>query len=490
MTLSGRLSAFFLVAQALVLAGFSSALYFAAVAHFDRSIEDRLDSALATLAALAEDGPGGLEWEPHDRRAMPGQDSDPDQVRWTVRDERGRVVDRSPNLAGGELPPSPTRRRGDGSGLPWRIARREVRSDDPGRPPARDRDQPRSTALTLTVALRLDPSEATLARLALALGMLSAAVWGCSALVGRRISKRALAPLTRMVADARDLGVEDPARRLPVARTGDELENLGLAFNGLLDRWHEALERQRRFAGDASHQLRTPLTAVLGQVDVALRRDRPPEEYRRVLALVRDQADHLRRIVEALLFLARAGAEADATWPDLDCFDLATWTSDQIARRADLGGGDHLRWEPPNGPASPFFVRAHPALLAQVFDNLLDNARLHGDPEAPVTLRVGREGGSVTLAVEDRGRGIAPAELPRIFEPFFRGEASGRRKPGVGLGLAVARRIAVAFGGSLEVESRSGEGSKFTLRLPEAPSTKPREKMVGGPARRAPPTAI
>ncbi len=471
MTLSGRLSAFFLASLALVLAGFSSALYFAAVSYFDRSIDDRLGSALATLAALAEDGPGGLEWEPHDRRAIPGKDSDPDQVRWIVRGDRGEVVDRSPNLGGGKLPASATSRWADASGVPWRVAAREVRSADPGWPGRRRHEMPRSRAFALTVALRLDPSEAALARLGLALGLLSAAVWGCSALAGRRISRRALAPLTRMVADTRDLGVEDPTRRLPVARTGDEVEDLGLAFNGLLDRWHEALERQRRFAGDASHQLRTPLTAVLGQVDVALRRDRPPEEYRRVIGLVRDQADHLRRIVEALLFLARAEADADATWPDLDRFDLAAWTSAQIGRRADLGRGDILSWQPPDESSGPFTVRAHPALLAQVFDNLLDNARLYGDPDAPVTLRVAREPGVVALSVEDRGRGIAPADLPRIFEPFYRGDASGRRgKPGAGLGLAVARRIALAFGGSLDAESRLGEGSRFTLRLPELPA--------------------
>ena len=468
MTLSGRLSAFFLASQALVLAGFSSALYFAAASHFDRTVGDRLDSTLATLVTLAENEPGGLEWEAHDRPGLPGLDPGPDQVCWIVRDDAGRVVDRSANLGGLGLPEGPVRRWADSAGLPWRVAVRSIRSDRLGQPPRRP-GRPLSAGLILTVALRLDPSEATLSRLAPALGLLSTAVWCCSALVGRRISKRALAPLTRMVADAGDLGVEDPSRRLPVARTGDQLEALGLAFNGLLDRWHEALERQRRFAGDASHQLRTPLTAILGQIDVALRRDRPPEEYRRILALVRDQSDHLGRIVEALLFLART--EAEATWPDADRIDLAAWTTAQIARRADLDRGDNLRWEPPADADPPLLVRAHPVLLAQVLDNLLDNARLYGDPEAPVTLQVGRADGDVALSVADRGRGISPADLPRIFEPFFRGEASGRRgKPGVGLGLAVARRIAVAFGGTLEAESRPGEGSRFTLRLPGAPS--------------------
>ena len=102
------------------------------------------------------------------------------------------------------------------------------------------------------------------------------------------------------------------------------------------------------------------------------------------------------------------------------------------------------------------------------------NRHVYGDAEAPVSLRIAREGGDVALSVADQGRGIAPADLPRIFEPFFRGEASGRRgKPGVGLGLAVARRIAVAFGGTLDAQSQPGQGSRFTLRLPEATTPDP-----------------
>src|SRR5581483_11619807 len=97
--------------------------------------------------------------------------------------------------------------------------------------------------------------------------------------------------------------------RLPAADTGDELEELGLAFNDLLGRLQEAFERQRRFTGDASHQLRTPLTVMLGQIEVALRRDRPAGEYREALSVAHGQAERLRRIVEMLLFLARADAE-------------------------------------------------------------------------------------------------------------------------------------------------------------------------------------
>jgi signal transduction histidine kinase len=201
---------------------------------------------------------------------------------------------------------------------------------------------------------------------------------------------------------------------------------------------------------------------MLGQVEVALRRERPSEEYRHVLAVVRTQAEHLRGIVEALLFLARADAEAEVT---ADEVDLAEWLPEHVAqwahhpRAADV----ELRVTTPG----PVAVRAQPLLLGQLLDNLLDNALKYGQPDTPVTVTVGREEGGVTVSVEDQGRGIAAEELGRVFEPFYR-SADARRigQAGSGLGLAVARRIATAFGGGLTAESEAGRGSRFVLRLP------------------------
>jgi two-component system, OmpR family, sensor kinase len=462
MTLTSRLSASFLGVLAVVLCGFSTALYVLAAVQLHRSVDDRIEATLATLTALAEEEAGGLEWEPNDRRVIPGKDPGREQVRWAVFDLRGKRLDQSPNLGVADPIDHPGPRRVDRRGHPWRVVSRRLETS---KPRTRAQDGSRESALILTAALRLDPIEATLRNLALTLIGLTLGVWGLTALVGRRLCRRALAPLTRMAAAARELGADDPSVRLPVAPTGDELEDLAHAFNGLLGRRHEALERQRRFAGDASHQLRTPLTAVTGQVDVALRRDRPPEEYRRVLGLVRDQSDHLRRIVEALLFLARADAEAGEL--TLDEFDLIPWVAQQIDRRAALGSPDRPIYDVPTD--GPYLVRAHPALLAQVLDNLLDNARDHGPPGESAEIRLWREPGVIAMAVEDRGQGIPPEQLSRIFEPFYRASPSRRNgHAGVGLGLAVARRIAHASRGKLDAESEPGRGSRFILRLPEA----------------------
>ncbi len=260
--------------------------------------------------------------------------------------------------------------------------------------------------------------------------------------------------------DASDLG-----RRLPTERTADEVEDLGRAFNGLLDRLQESFERQRRFSGDASHQLRTPLTAMLGQVEVALRRERPAPEYQEVLRCVQQQASRLRRIVESLLFLSRA--DADASLPDRERIDLAPWFTAHLQswkehpRRPDMAV---IVQEP-----TPAWVDVHAGLLGEVVDILLDNACKYSPPERPIRIRLQRFGERIELSVQDEGCGIADSDLGQLFRPFFRSADARRRGvEGMGLGLAIAKRIADVLGATLRVSSAVGRGSCFTLRLPAA----------------------
>jgi signal transduction histidine kinase len=252
---------------------------------------------------------------------------------------------------------------------------------------------------------------------------------------------------------------------LPSPATGDELDALANSFNGLLDRLHHEFERQKRFTGDASHQLRTPLTALLGQLEVARRRDRTVAEYKRVLDDVHAEAKKLCQIVESLLFMARA--ETDAGRPDLQLIELVSWVRAHIGewsshpRQSDLCTQIDLD--------APAWVQVHSPLLGQLVDNLLDNACKYSAPATAIVVRLWRESDTVALAVEDRGFGLMDDDIPHVFEPFFRSaEARRRGASGVGLGLAVVQRIAAVFGGAISAESAPGQGSRFVLRIPEA----------------------
>ena len=446
MTLAARLSWFFLAALALALLGFSIGLYVLAHVHLHRQLDDRLQAALNTLAAAAEVEPDCIEWEPKDRRLIVGTEGG--SIRWVVRNDRGQWVDGSSDAEAADF----------FGGERWRRLQKRVQPEKAARRLLGPKEH---AALVLTVAGSQAPLRATLRQLALVLAGLSLGLWASAAFLGRRLCRRALGPVTNMARAARAITALDLGQRLPGAGTGDELDELGQAFNELLARLQESFERQWRFTGDASHQLRTPLTAMLGQVEVALRRDRDPAEYRRVLGLVRGQAVYLRQIVEMLLFLARADAEARA--PDLERIDLRLWLAGHLlswaahARAADLsvetGEGQLWAW-------------IHPALLGQAVDNVLDNACKYSDPGTPVTVRAWSEGEAVCLGVEDRGRGIEAEDLPRVFESFYRARGARlSRSGGVGLGLAVAARIVASFGGRIEAKSEPGRGTLFTIRL-------------------------
>ena len=276
----------------------------------------------------------------------------------------------------------------------------------------------------------LEPVEAEIRSLAAILPLISLALWVLAAAIGRHFGRRALAPITLMAESARTMPFDDS--RLPSPGTRDELEDFARSFNGLLDRLHLALERQKQFTGQASHQLRTPLAALIAAIDVARRRPRTVDEHERVLAGLHDDAVRLWRVVEALLFLART--EAEAGLPDLEHVNLAAWTADQLRGWNGHERAADLRFE--GGGGDPLWTRAHRPLLGQLLDNLIENACKYSGPGTPITVSVWCEPGAVALAVEDRGCGISTrrpparvrAVLSRRFSPPTR-PRGGRAGP-------------------------------------------------------------
>ena len=485
MSLTGRFSAIFLSALALVLVGFSTVLYVSARIYLDRQVGDRLAAALAILAAAAEIHPDGVEWEPQERILPLGQESGADRLRWMVFDDRGRSrrsfakpgririsqrrgfpITRPPGLSGpagrsagpelASVPASDLARRG------CRI-RVEGRGSSQGRGCFRTHSEVLHPSLVLTACAALDPIEATLATLGWFLVALSVGIWLVAAMLCRRLSRRALTPLTRMVASARGLDAADAGWCLDEAGTGDELDELGRAFNDLLSRLHVAYERQRRFSSDASHQLRTPLTVLIGQIEVALRQDRSGEEYRRILGSALARAVQLGRIVEALDVPRPRRSRCPA--PGMRAIgpgSLGRRTPGRSTRDGRRGHGRPLRLAEAMKRGSRRIRLFSASWSTTCWTTPLSTAD-RGHRSCVETIR---EGDVVVLAVEDAGPGIIPEDLPRVFEPFYRSAQTRRRSStGVGLGLAVVRRIAAAFGGSVCVRSEPGKGCRFEVRL-------------------------
>jgi signal transduction histidine kinase len=297
--------------------------------------------------------------------------------------------------------------------------------------------------------------------------VLAAAVVGTSAVaaaVGWFLAAKAMRPVDQMTQAARAIGrTTDFSRRLPQPAQQDELGRLARTFNDMLDQLAEAYGTQKRFLADASHELRTPLTVIRTSVE-SLRRgmDADPVEREETLRAIARESERMGRLVADLLTLARAdaGQTLDRRRLELDSLVLEVYSQEQTLAdgvRLQLGEWDQIT------------VEGDPDRLKQVMLNLVDNALRYTPSGGVVTLDLLRRGEEAVFRVQDTGPGIAAEHLTRIFDRFYRVDQPRTRGiAGTGLGLAIAREVAEAHGGRIDVESRVGEGSTFSLVLPVA----------------------
>jgi signal transduction histidine kinase len=280
---------------------------------------------------------------------------------------------------------------------------------------------------------------------------------------GAFLTGRALRPVREIAGTAARLGASDLSERLPV--TGrDEFSELSSSINAMLARLETAFERQRRFTADASHELRTPLSIVKANTSLALEHPWPEERYREFLAAIDTAAGRQSRIVEELLFLARADAGKLAGDVGPVCLIEVL---EEAVEAVSRPGQPSVRLEPID-PA--LMVSGSGSELTRLFTNLLENAVRHTPPEGSVTVSAAADATSVTVTVADSGEGIAPEHLPYLGERFYRVDAARAADTGgTGLGLAICRSITEAHGGRMTIESQLGKGTAVRVRLPLCP---------------------
>ncbi len=287
----------------------------------------------------------------------------------------------------------------------------------------------------------------TAGRLGFVLTLTGAAVALAAALLAAALTRRGLAPLRRLAGAAGEIErTADSSRRLPTAAAPDEIG----ALTGVLNRMLASLERaqatERRFLADASHELRTPVTALLGNVEYATRHGADPE----VMEDIRRDTERLARLVDGLLALERASGGIGEQVP----VDLGALASSVVAARRDprvrLGAVQHVT------------VQADGDALARAITNLIDNGLVHGPGDGSVTVAVTAAAGRARVSVQDEGSGPDPADRDQLTRRFWRAPAATER-PGSGLGLSIVAAIVERHAGRLTVE-----GATFTLELPSA----------------------
>ena len=287
-----------------------------------------------------------------------------------------------------------------------------------------------------------------------------------ASLLGYWLSGRALAPVNRIIESAERIGVQDLSHRLAVPEAKDELRRLTETVNAMLSRIELSVNRIQQFTADASHDLRTPLSLIRTNAELALRRPRTESEYRETLERILGASEETTQLIEALLTLARADVGVtQLQFEDIELTPLlhkAAQKAALLALEKGLAFSERLSEE-------PLLLRADGAAAERLVLALLDNAIKYTPRGGRVQLCSRDAAGFAVVEVEDSGIGISDEDLPRIFDRFFRADqARSHETPGSGLGLSIAKWVAEAHDGRIEVSSRLGQGSLFRIRLPLA----------------------
>jgi signal transduction histidine kinase len=284
-----------------------------------------------------------------------------------------------------------------------------------------------------------------------------------AAIGGYFLAYRALRPVEQLRRAAEEYGAKDLSRRLaPRDLRDDELGRLARTLDAMLDRVAAAVEQQRRFTGDASHELRTPIATILADASLSLERPRPAEDQRATIARIESEAARMGRIVEGLLLLARADARSAPTTSEQVDVRAAIEASVRRATPRAIERGVRIDTSLDGG----LIVADPDGGLERVFDNLLDNALRYAPGGSAIEIGAGARDGTARITVADHGPGVPPGERTRVFERFHR--SPGSPGTGAGLGLAIARTIVDAHAGLISVAETPGGGATFVVELPTA----------------------
>jgi two-component system heavy metal sensor histidine kinase CusS len=287
-----------------------------------------------------------------------------------------------------------------------------------------------------------------------------------TAALGYWISGRALAPVDGMTRLARSIGLADLSRRLPVPAAKDELSRLAEAWNEMLARLEDSVNRIQRFTADAAHELRTPLTALRTTAELAVRRERASHEYRQSLEQVVRITERMSTLLDELLTLARG--DVTRTQRALGIVDLRALIQGACQEMQPLFASKSVRLRTTlQDELLP--VQGDMLDLQRLLTSLLENGLKYTPSGGEVRIAVRQEGFQQILEITDTGCGIPRESLPHIFDRFYRVDSSrDRRSGGYGLGLAIAQQIARLHDTEIEVGSIEGQGSSFRVRLPTA----------------------
>jgi signal transduction histidine kinase len=407
-------------------------------------------------------------------RPLPGQGSGRDRATFVrevnrfvaLRDRGGAVLDSNTRFATGmplDTGALALARSGEVVIVTGRWGREPVRSlylAVPSDPPA--------DPGVLQITALLEPLDATSRRMLLL--MLGTVVLGTVATVigGGWLSRSVVAPVAEIAEQAGAVEAGAVEQRITAHAEVEEFNRLVTVLNRMLERLDRGLLAQRRIIADVGHDLRTPITAMRGEIEVTLRHQRSSEQYQQVLHSVLEEVNHLGTLSDTLLLLARI--ETGDLRPQRVDTDLRSVVTGAVQRVKPRAGSRRLDYVAALNGGGDGVAAVDGRMVGLVLDLLLDNAVRHTPPETAVTVRLTGNGSDVAMTVEDDGHGVPDEVLPHLFERFYRGDSARGRGAGAGLGLTVAAAIVRAHGGTIRAERVAEHGLRVTVRLPREPA--------------------
>lgn len=466
-----RLSARFTLAMAFGLAALSALTYLAIRDGLDRELNASLLAVASIQAATLTDAPSGAmhfhEWELTPDEAAQVRDLNRYAQVWN---ENGQSLLRTQYITQ-DLPLDTTALRLALAGtliweedtflsLPVRLLYYPL-----------GRLGPLHGEHVLQVAAPLEARNRLLRKALLLMLSLGVVIIGGTQVGSWWLAGRAVRPVREIIRQAEGIGAETLGHRISAHADTREYERLVQVLNTMLSRIDTAFEAQRRFTADASHELRSPLTALRGELELARRRPRSPDEYVRVIDSSLEEVGRLTRVSEDLLTLARSDAGVLRIRPQrIDLFDCTQRVVDRLRAGAER---KNVTLTNVNGDRETV-AYVDEDLISRLIWNLVANAVKFTPPGGEVRVLVGSEAGSVVLRVADSGPGIPSAALPHIFDRFYRADEARTATsdtPGTGLGLAIVKAIADLHGAALDVSNRAAGGAEFAVRFPQVVGT-------------------
>src|SRR3984885_6834568 len=461
-TLAFRLSAAFSLAGLMLVILATASLYIVLRTELDRSTELFLADKLHVLRTMLRERPDDedalreeIELESEARRYQ--------QFYIRLLDEHGVPIMTTPGMAEqldlAELA-SRTRGRSERSiamagrhGQPFRVTSATVTVGTP-----------QTHTDTVQIAIDVSQEEELLTRYRMWFWAILMAISVLFPLLGYRIARQAIRPVEEIAATARRISSTNLRERIIAEGYPLELASLAGTFNEMLERLEESFERISRFTADIAHDLRTPVNNIRGEAEVALARARTVDEYRDVLESSLEEAVRLSELIGDLLFLARAESPlTELHRENVNIGELLTTVRDYYeASATDAGLSLVLK-----KGAEPLNAELDRSLMLRAVSNLVSNAIAHTSPGGTVTLAATNEDVAISIEVSDTGVGIPAEAIPRVFDRFFRVDPSRSKiSGGTGLGLAIVQSILTLHGGSAEISSQLGHGTRVTLRMP------------------------